>query len=200
VQASGFRLEQVSLALETNQTLGVNISLSVASAQATVAVVAQAPTLDTDDSRIQATLSADTVRDLPTLNRNIWDVLSVAPGVVGLGTHAAGESPGGGADNFGTQTPDLSANGRSYTGNRVIVDGMDATSNIQNGNIIYAPPPDAVQEVSMQANSWDAENNLGSSILIQVTTKSGTNDFHGTGSWLFTNQDLLARTVFTPAS
>jgi len=43
------------------------------------------------------------VRDLPALNRNLWDVLSVAPGVVGLGTQASGESPGGGADNFGTQ-------------------------------------------------------------------------------------------------
>lgn len=200
VEAAGFRAEEVSVNLETNQTQGINVSLSIASSTATIAVTSEAPPLDTDDSRIQATLSAQTVADLPELNRNLWDVLSVAPGIVGAGTHAAAESPGGGADNFGTQTPDLSANGRSYTGNRVIIDGMDATSNIQNGNIIYAPPPDAVQEVSIQANSWDAENNLGSSILIQVTTKPGTNQFHGTGSWLFTNQDLLARTVFTPAS
>ena len=121
----------------------------------------------------------------------------MAPSVVGTGTVGAGEAPGGGNDVFGTQTVDMSANGRSYTGNRVIVDGMDATSVVQNGNIVYAPPPDAVQEISMQSNSWDAENNLGSSILVQVTTKSGTNQFHGTGSWLFTNEDLLARTVFT---
>ncbi len=200
VEASGFRVTEQNVTLETNQTQGINIALPLASSTTTVNVLAEAPPLDTDDNRLQATLSSQTVRDLPSLNRNLWDVLSVAPGVVGLGTHAAGESPGGGADNFGTQTPDLSANGRSYTGNRVIVDGMDATSNIQNGNIIFAPPPDAVQEVSMQSNSWDAENNLGSSILIQVTTKSGTNQYHGTGSWLFTNQDLLARTVFTPAS
>jgi hypothetical protein len=198
--ASGFRKTEVSVTLETNEIQGVNLTLSIASATESVSVVGEAPAIDTDDSRIQATLDSQTVRDLPSLNRNLWDVLAVAPGVVGTGTHGAGESPGGGADNFGTQTPDMSANGRSYTGNRVIVDGMDATSNVQNGNIIYAPPPDAVQEVSMQTNSWDAENNLGSSILIQVTTKSGTNQFHGTGSWLFTNQDLLARTVFTPSS
>lgn len=200
VTASGFRPEEVNVTLETNQTQGINLRLSIATATSTVAVIGEAPPLDTDETRIQATLSSQTVRDLPELNRNLWDVLSVAPGIVGAGTHAAAESPGGGADNFGTQTPDLSANGRSYTGNRVIVDGMDATSNIQNGNIIFAPPPDAVQEVSIQSNSWDAENNLGSSILIQVTTKPGTNQFHGTGSYLFTNQDLLARTVFTPAS
>ena len=200
VDAKGFKSTNETVTLDTGETQGINITMGLATAAASVNVVGEAPPLDPDENRIQATLSSQTVHDLPALNGNIWDVLSVAPGVVGAGTHAAGESPGGGADNFGTQTPDLSANGRSYTGNRVIVDGMDATSNIQNGNIIYAPPPDAVQEMSLQSNSWDAENNLGSSLLIQVTTKSGTNRFHGTGSYLFTNQDLLARTVFTPAS
>ena len=200
VNAKGFKTIEENVTLETGETQGINLTLPLAGAAASVSVVAEAPPLDTDETRIQATLSSQTVRDLPSLNRNLWDVLSVAPGVVGAGTHAAGESPGGGADNFGTQTPDLSANGRSYTGNRVIIDGMDATSNVQNGNIVFAPPPDAVQEMALQPNSWDAENNLGSSLLIQVTTKSGTNQFHGSGSYLFTNQDLLARTVFTPAS
>jgi hypothetical protein len=199
-EAGGFQKSEVNVKLETNEIQGINLTLNVTSSKAAITVEAQAPPLDTDDSRIQATLDSQTVRDLPALNRNLWDVLAAAPGVVGTGTRGSGESPGGGPDNFGTQTPDMSANGRSYTGNRVIVDGMDATSNVQNGNIIYAPPPDAVQEVSMQSNSWDAENNLGSSILIQVTTKSGTNQFHGTGSYLFTNQDLLARTIFTPSS
>jgi hypothetical protein len=199
-EAPGFSKSEIKVTLETNQTQGINIALSLTSSATAVSVVGEAPPLDTDDSRIQATLNSQTVRDLPSLNRNLWDVLAVAPGIVGTGTHGSGESPGGGADNFGTQTPDMSANGRSYTGNRVVVDGMDVTSNVQNGNVIYAPPPDAVQEVSMQANSWDAENNLGSSILVQVTTKSGTNQFHGTGDYLFTNQDMLARTVFTPSS
>lgn len=88
--------------------------------------------------------------------------------------------------------------GRSYTGNLVMVDGMNVTSPVQSGNIILAPIPDAVQEASLQANSWE-ENNLGSSILIQVTTKSGTNQFHGTGSLFFTNQDLQATPEFQSA-
>ncbi len=196
-QASGFRATEVTLTLGTSELQSVNITLALASAVQSVNVLGEAPPLDTDDSRLQATLSANTVRDLPEINRNIYDVLAVAPGVVGTGTRGAGEAPGGGADNFGTQTPAISANGRSYTGNRVVVDGMDATSVVQNGNFIYSPNPDAIQEVSLQTNSWDAENNVGSSVLIQITTKSGTNQFHGTGSLLFTNQDLLARSVFT---
>ena len=196
----GFRTTQVTLTLGTSELEGINITLPVASASETVNVLGEVASLDTDDSRIQSTLSAEVTRDLPTLNRNIYDVVSMAPGVVGTGTRGPGESPGGGADNFGTQTPQISANGRSYTGNRVLVDGMDATSNIQNGNIIFAPPPDAVQEVSLQTNSWDAENNLGSSVLVQITTKSGTNQFHGSGSYLFTNQDLSAAGEFANPS
>ncbi len=190
--AGGFKTAQENLTLGTAETKGVNIALPLGAASESVNVTAEAPVLDTDDSRIQATLSADTVRDLPSTNRNLWDVLAVTPGVVGTGTRGAGEAPGGGADNFGTQTPQLSANGRSYTGNLVMVDGMNVTSPVQNGNIILAPIPDAVQEATLQANSWDAENNLGSSLLIQVTTKSGTNQFHGTGSFFFTDQHLDA--------
>lgn len=195
-EAKGFRTTEENLTLETSQTQGINITLPLGSASQTVTVTSEAPPLDVDETRLVATLSAATVRDLPELNRNLYDVLAVTPGVVGTGTRGPGESPGGGADNFGTQTPQISANGRSYTGNLVMVDGMNVTSPIQNGNIILSPIPDAVQEVSLQTNSWDAENSLGSSILIQTTTKSGTNQFHGTGSLFFTNQDLQAKQEF----
>jgi hypothetical protein len=195
-EAKGFRKAESSFALSTSETKGVNLALAVSATQQTVTVEVNPPVVDTDDSRLQATLSADTVRDLPSANRNLWDILAVTPGVVGAGTRLSGEAPGGLPDNFGTQTPQISANGRSYTGNVVMVDGMNVTSPVQNGNIILAPIPDAVQEASLQTNSWDGENNLGSSILIQVTTKSGTNQFHGTGSLFFANQDLQARPDF----
>jgi hypothetical protein len=198
-EATGFKKTAANFTLSTSETKGINLALPLAAEQQTINVEVTPPVVDTDDSRLEATLSASAVRDLPQANRNLWDVLAVTPGVVGAGVRAAGTSPGGGNDNFGTQTPQLSANGRSYTGNLVMVDGMNVTSPIQNGNIILAPIPDAVQEASLQANSWDAENNLGSSILIQVTTKSGTNQFHGTGSLFFTNQDLQATPEFQSA-
>ena len=194
--ASGFQGKEVNLTLSTGELQGLNLTLAVGTSSQSVTVTTEAPALDVDESRIQTTLSTDTVRDLPQLNRNLYDVLAVTPGVVGAGVRAAGTSPGGGNDNFGTQTPQLSANGRSYTGNLVMVDGMNVTSPVQNGNIILAPIPDAVQEATLQTNSWDAENSLGSSILIQVSTKSGTNKFHGSGSLFFTNQDLQAKREF----
>lgn len=191
-QAKGLQTTEVNVTLGTAETQGINVTLPVASMSQTTVVTEQAAPIDVDESRLQTTLDSDTTRELPELNRNLWDVLSVSPGVVGTGTRGAGASPGGGSDNFGTQTPQISANGRSYTGNTAFVDGMNVTSPVQNGNLILAPVPDAVQEVSMQANTWDAENALGSSVVTQITTKSGTNQYHGTGSLLYTNQDLQA--------
>ncbi|MGA8272264.1 MAG: TonB-dependent receptor [Candidatus Sulfotelmatobacter sp.] len=200
VEAQGFRKTESKFTLSTSETKGINLALPLGSTQQTVNVEVAPPAVDTDDSRLETTLSSNTVRDLPEANRNLWDILAVAPGVVGTGTRATGESPGGFADNFGTQTPQISANGRSYTGNLVMVDGLNVTSPVQNGNIILAPIPDAVQEVTMQTNSWDGEDNLGSSILVQVTTKSGTNNFHGSGSLFFTNQDFQATPDFVTAN
>jgi hypothetical protein len=197
VKMTGFAPTEVKITLQTAQTLGVNITLKVGVSTESITVSSSGQILDVDENRLQTTIPAEQVVDLPQLNRNTWDTLAIAPGVSGTGTRGAGESPGGGADNFGTQTPALSANGRSYTGNLVMVDGMNVTSPVQNGNIVLAPIQDSVQEVAVQANSWDAESALGSSILVQVTTKSGTNKFHGTGALFYTNQDLIAKQEFS---
>ena len=110
-EAKGLQTKEVTLTLDTAESKGVDISLGVATVSETTTVVSeQAEPIDPDDSRIQATLQANTVLELPQLNRNLWDTLSVTPGVVGTGTRGAGASPGGGADNFGTQTPQISAN------------------------------------------------------------------------------------------
>jgi hypothetical protein len=108
-EASGFRKTEAKFTLSTSETKGVNLALPVASAKQTIVVEVNPPAIDTDDSRLEATLSSDTVRDLPSANRNLWDILAVTPGVVGVGTRLAGEAPGGPPDNFGTQTPQISA-------------------------------------------------------------------------------------------
>ena len=199
-EAANFTKEESRFTLSTAETRSINLGMRLATTQQNVVVSVTPPVIDTDDSRLESTIDSETVRDLPEANRNLWDTLAVAPGVVGTGTRGAGESPGGFADNFGTQTPQISANGRSYTGNLVMVDGLNVTSPVQNGNLILSPIPEAVQEMTMQTNSWDGEDNLGSSILVQVTTKSGTNKFHGVGSLFFTNQDFQANTDFSNAT
>ena len=86
----------------------------------------------------------------------------------------------------------MSANGRSPDGNTFSVDGTNVTSNISNGTTNLLLNPDAVQEISIQPDTFAADQGRGSSIQTAVTTKSGSNRFHGTGNYYFTNQYLLA--------
>lgn len=77
IETAGFRPAEEGVTLDTNQTQGINITLALATSTQAVTNVSEAPPLDTDDSRIQATLNSATVRELPALNRNLWDVLTV---------------------------------------------------------------------------------------------------------------------------
>ncbi|HEY9140791.1 MAG TPA: carboxypeptidase-like regulatory domain-containing protein, partial [Bryobacteraceae bacterium] len=66
-ELAGFRKAEIKVTLETNQTQGVNISMALATSTQTYNVTTEAPTLDTDENRMQATLTSQTVRDLPAL-------------------------------------------------------------------------------------------------------------------------------------
>ena len=197
VEASGFQPQTLHVTLQTAQTADVNLNLAVASAAETVEVVGTAPLLETGDSRIHATIRQETLQDLPFQGRNFLGLVAVAPGVTGKGA-VGGGAPGNAPDNFSTEkVVDASGNGRNSSGNEFVMDGLNVTSNIIQGVSNLSPNPDSIQEVSIQTNTFSVEQGKASSILVSVTTKSGTNQFHGTGSYFFNNQDLRARTVFT---
>jgi hypothetical protein len=100
-EVKGFRKAESSFTLSTSEILGIHVPLPLAATRRIVNVEVALPVVDTDDSRSETTLSSDTVRDLPEIHRNLWDILAVEPGVAGTGTRATGESPDGFADNFG---------------------------------------------------------------------------------------------------
>src|SRR5581483_5775005 len=91
---------------------------------------------------------------------------------------------------------DTSANGQGAVGNMYIVDGLDVTSAIRPGVLNLTPNPDSIQEVSVQTNTFSVEYGRASSVQMSMTTKSGTDSFHGTASDYFTNQKLFAATEF----
>ncbi|MFN0106313.1 MAG: TonB-dependent receptor domain-containing protein [Bryobacteraceae bacterium] len=186
VQTSGFRTASVSLALTTGQTRDLNFSLEVQSTGDAISVTSEAPVLDTAESRQQLTMDQKKIRDLPLLNNSIFSLLSLAPGVTGLN---------GASDNFNPEYfAGMSANGASPRGNTYNVDGLSITSNITNGTANMGVNPEAVEELTVETNTFKAEQGLGSSIVVSVTTKAGTNKYHGAGNYWFTNQDMRART------
>jgi hypothetical protein len=196
VAASGFSATTVSFTLTTGENLNLPISMKVAAATQTVEVNAEAPVLNTAESRNQVTLQTAALTNLPLAGRNMVSLVTTAPGVVGLGT-VAGGSPGSGVDNFSTETQvDASGNGAGSVANMYMVDGLDVTSAIRPGVLNLTPNPDSVQEVSVQTNTFSVEYGRASSVQMSMTTKSGTDSFHGTASDYFTNQSLFAATEF----
>jgi hypothetical protein len=196
VEAAGFNNTSVTFSLETSQNLNLPVSMKLATASTTLEVSGQAPVLNTAESRNQMTLETAALSNLPLAGRNMISLVTMAPGVIGVGTITGG-SPGSGVDNYSTELQvDASANGSGSVGNMYMVDGLDVTSAIRPGVLNLTPNPDSVQEVSIQTNTYSVEYGRASSIQMAMTTKSGTDGLHGTASDYFTNQKLWAGTEF----
>ena len=205
VTASGFNTAVVKLTLLTGQTVNLPVTLTLAGTKQTVEVSSRADLLDTADSRSQATIGTQELHSLPLQGRNFLGLASVTPGVTGLGV-IVGSSPGSCSsglpstipDNFATELPvEASANGKTLLSNMFLLDGLDVTSNIDGGNLNLTPNPDSIQEVTTETNDFSVEYGRNSSIVIKMTTKSGSDQFHGSVSDFFSDQHLWARSEFT---
>ncbi|HET6899440.1 MAG TPA: carboxypeptidase-like regulatory domain-containing protein, partial [Vicinamibacteria bacterium] len=193
VEAAGFGNAEATVSLETNQNLSVPISLKVGTGAETVTVTTETPLVNTSETRNQMILKTEELSSLPLAGRSMFSLVTVAPGVSGLGTTAGG-SPGSGVDNFSTETEvDASANGQGRVANMWIVDGLDVTSPIRQGVLNLTPNPDVIQEASNQINTFSVEYGHSSSIQFTMTTKSGQDRFHGLVSDYFNYQDMYAK-------
>ena len=193
----GFNGSKTMLTIETNQNLNVPVNLTVGSSTETVDVTSQAPLLDTADTRLQETLPTKTLSALPLAGRNMISLVTLAPGVTGLGVTTNG-SPGSGRDNYSTETQvDASANGQGAVGNMYIVDGLDVTSSIRAGVLNLTPNPDGIQEATIQTNTYNVDYGRASSVQMTMTTKSGSSQYHGNASDYYNYQKFFAGTEFT---
>lgn len=197
LDATGFQAKKVNVVLLTGTTTDVNVTLSVTSSTESVQVTEQAAALDTAETKIQVVMRAESLRDLPVAGRNMLSLVALAPGVTGTGVAGFGASGGTQNDNFTNEaSPSISGNGRNQTGNSFSVDGLGVDSNITTGSTNFNPNPDTIQELSVQTTNFNVDQGSRSSVTVTMTSKSGTNEFHGTGSYYFTNQDLRARSEF----
>ena len=198
VEAKGFSKSETSFTLETNQNLNLPISLKVGAATESVVVTTEPPLLNTAETRNQQTLQAQELSTLPLAGRNLLSLISVAPGVSGLGLAGgpgvASGTPGTGVDIFSTETAaDVSANGQGTVANMWTIDSLDVTSNIRQGVLNLVPNPDVIQETNIQINTFASEYGRGSGLQTALTTKSGTDTFHGLASDYFNYQPMYAK-------
>ncbi len=171
--AKGFQSAANSFTLTLNQTARLNFQLRVGQTTETVEVMGSAPLLQTDTSLLGNLLDSVAVNSLPLSTHNTNQLtLVTAPGVITpnlFGFQAAQNS-------FGTGRPYV--NGAREQENNFLLDGMD-NNQPDNNDVGYVPAPEAVQEFNLITGSAPADfgNYLGG--VVNVTVKSGTNDYHG---------------------
>ena len=197
VTAAGFATHDVTVQLQTNQTLNVPFSLTLSKQSTSVTVTDVPPVLDTAETRNQMTIGTQGLDSLPLPGHDLLALTTLAPGVTGLGIIGSGGN-GQSNDNYAAETQvTASANGRFTLGNMFVVDGLDITSDITPGVLNLVPNPDTIQEASVQVNTYSVEYGRSSSMVETLTTKSGTENYHFLASDYFTNDMMQTGSEFS---
>jgi len=193
---SGFKTATFNnVALGQGQQVRLNFDLQVAAAGETVSVVAEADTvLATTSSSVGGTLNMRDVSSLPVASRNVLDLVTLTPGVIGVQgtfTNVGSAAPGG-------QTVPVFAG--TATGNvNTTRDGMTTNDGrYNNSNGAYSgifTSPDMVEEVRVSTNSIDPALGRGSA-QVQMLTRSGGNEYHGALFYTNANSVLTSKTYF----
>jgi Carboxypeptidase regulatory-like domain len=191
VTAAGMRpYSQPALTLTVGQNAEANVDFEIQGTAEKVEVEATATLLQTQDASTGQLVNQKFINDLPLTSRSVFNLAQLSPGV----TQAAGGSFGlnAGATNF------ISNGGRNSTAD-IVLDGVSQTNNENNSGIttaLYTPSVDAVQEFNVQQNTYTAEVGFGGNTVINVVTKSGTNQFHGSLFEFLQNSALNANNFF----
>jgi hypothetical protein len=180
--------EQSSVTLGVSETRRVDFSLTVGNLVETVVINAQPTILETEEGRISGQIDARQLRELPVPNRNVFNLLSLQPGVSGrtLTSNTAG----------GSSTPSINANGQRVDSNSFTVDDMNANSISRGGRSEVTPNLETVAEVRVVANNFSAVQGRNMGAQISVVTKAGTNEFHGAVWEYHRNNKLQSRNLF----
>jgi hypothetical protein len=191
IEATGFQATEIAkVVLNADSAATVDAQLVVGAVNQTIEVTGDIPQLQTDRADVDVQFSQKYVEDLPVLNRNFTSFELLTPGTQKLPgfNHAATENPQGSGQ--------IEVNGQHFSGVGYELDGTDNQDPIL-GIIVVNPNLDAITETKFAAQDYDVEAGKAISGLVTVQTKSGSNDFHGTGFLYYRNSDQQARDPFT---
>src|SRR5580692_1130508 len=189
-ELTGFKKDlRHGVTLELNQIVTLNMVMQIGQAQEVVDVTSEAPLVDTTSTQLGAVVDDRTVSQLPLNSRDTYQFLQLQPGV--MSTVGSSNSIVYGSDSPGA----VSVNGGRGRSNNFSVNGGDANDLFVNLPTVQ-PTPDSIQEFRVLTNTFDAEYGRNSGSVVNVVTKSGTNQFHGNMYEFFRNKVLNADGYF----
>src|SRR5258708_2167515 len=182
----GFRTAvEKGLKLEVNQTLRVDLALRVGEVTERVEVSGVAVQLQTDSSTVATTVDNKKVVELPLNGRSFTQLTVLVPGAVGTG-----------AATFQSSGTTVSISGLRSENNNYTLDGVNNNETFFKSYGVQ-PSIDAIQEFKVQTNITAAEFGTGAGANVNVVTKSGTNEFHGSAYEFHRNQHLSSQDFFS---
>jgi hypothetical protein len=191
-EAQGFQSQrQTGIELQVDKTVDLRFTMKVGAVSERVEVSAAAPLIDTATSSLGQVIGNKKILDLPLNGRNAF----------ALGLLSGNTIPVSG---MATNLPFVAGGGR-FALNDVLLDGVDNNTSVNSGNIgrngiAYTPSVDAVEEFKVKTSSFSAEFGRSAGAIISATTKSGTNEYHGS-AWEFPrNEKLVANNFFSNAA
>jgi hypothetical protein len=188
LQLTGFKkYVRKGITLELNQILTLDIALQLGGATDVVEVTGAPPLVDTTSTQLGAVVNERSISQLPLAQRDTYQLLQLQPGVqsqVGLDSVY-------GSDRAGV----VSVNGGRGRDNNFTVNGGDGNDQFA-GLPAIQPSPDAIEEFRVLTNTFDAEYGRNSGAVVNVVTKSGSNEIHGNTYEFFRNKNLNAKGFF----
>ena len=198
---AGFEAYQVKdILIDANSSLRTDITLRVGSATAQVEVASNPVQVETQSTQLGEVISADKITAVPLNGRSFTDLLALQPGVSPYSGTTEIASGGGKTVSGSLNSGNVSINGGREAANGFMVNGADVNDGVQNGTAIV-PNLDAISEFRIITNNFDAEYGNFAGGQVNVVTKNGTNQFHGSGFEFFRDTALNARGYnFTPVA
>src|SRR6266567_2077242 len=194
--AAGFKTSDVTaVTLDVTETTVLDRAMEVGSQSEQVTIEASVETVQTATSTLGTTVTGNAIISLPLATRNFTQVLGMSTGVAVDVSNGAG---------FGRGSQNMSVNGASPEKNNFQMDGVGinnaAGNNAAGDNNLYTgiaiPNPDAIQEFKIQTSTYDASFGRNPGANVNVVTKSGTNQMHGSLFEFFRNEAMNANDFF----
>jgi hypothetical protein len=183
IEAQGFKTSEQPVIVQVGVTAAGDVKLQVGDTTEVVQVKSTQIAVNTQQATVQGVLTTQQIENLPINGRNFLDLAQLEPGVQ--------IQDGGNFDPTKNGFSSISFGGRYGRTARIEVDGLDISDETV-GTTTQNVPASGIQEFQLQQSSLDLSTELTSSGSVNVTTKSGTNQYHGEGYYAFRDQTFDA--------
>ncbi len=200
VSAAGFKtVVRDQVLLQVDDQIRLAFAMEIGDAATSISVQERVPLVETEKGSLGQVVSERTIAELPLAGRNVFDLVGLTAGVqinpLGEGRVISSGSATGLAI---FNAADISINGGRFRSNEFLLDGVSIMLPVQN-QFALSPSPDATQEFKVMTNSYGPQFGRSGGGVVNVVTKSGTNEFHGVAYEVFRNDRLAANNFFANA-